>query len=174
MFCIVQPAKKAKGFTLIELLIALSIAGILFMWTLPLGQDFFLKNKLSARTEEIVSALHYARSQAALLGQPLILAPRNTAWSSGMILFVDRDGDHMYEASDKLLFQWEWQDADLILEWKGLYENYLLFTPAELNSVLGGTFYLCPTAINALRGKRILMNPLGRIRAEEAEETCHT
>ena len=171
----VQPSKKSFGFTLIELLIALSIAAILFMWVLPVKQDFFLKNKISTRTEEIVSALHYARSQASLLGQSLILAPKEGVWSSGMILFIDQDSNHAYGSLDKLLFQWQWQDNDLTLSWSGLYDNYLLFTPTELNSVLGGTFYLCPVdpAIG-VRGKHILMNRLGRIRVEEAGETCHT
>lgn len=172
---IVQPPSKPSGFTLIELLIALSIAAILFMWVFPIKQDFFLKNIISVRAEEIVSALHYARSQASLLNKPLILAPEIETWSSGMILFIDLDDNHAYDSSDTLLFQWQWQDADIELSWGGLYENYLLFTPTELDSVLGGTFYLCPTdSAIGVRGKHILMNRLGRIRVEDAKETCHT
>ncbi len=166
----VQPNISSRGFTLIELLVALSIAAILFMWVLPVQQDFFLKNKLSARTEEIISALHYARSQAILLGQPLILAPQSENWSSGMLLFIDLNDNHVYDSSDKLIFQWQWQEKDLDLLWNGLYENYLLFTPIGLNSVLGGTFYVC----SKNSGKKILMNRLGRVRVEEVEESCHT
>ena len=63
---------------------------------------------------------------------------------------------------------------DLVLYWGGLYENYVLFSPSALDSVLGGTFDLCPSSTGAIRGKHILMNRLGRIRVEESEEICHT
>jgi prepilin-type N-terminal cleavage/methylation domain-containing protein len=168
----IQPNKfsKTKGFTLIELLIVLSITAILFMLAFPFGQYFLLKNKLFARTEEIASALHYARSQASLLGQPLLLESINKNWSEGMTLFIDEDNSHTYDSTDTLLFKWEWSDKDLNLVWKGMYENYLLFTATELNSVLGGTFYLCSSVEG---GVQIRMNRVGRIRVEEEAETCH-
>lgn len=164
-------AAKSKGFTLIEILIALSISAILFMFVFPFGQDFILKNKLSARTEEIVSALHYARSQAALLEQPLLLTSIQENWSEGMKLFIDKNDNRLYDSPDILLFQWTWNDSDLNISWHGMYEKYLLFTPRELDSVLGGTFYICSSLKN---GRQIRMNRLGRLRVEQDEETCHT
>lgn len=166
--------KSNLGFTLIELLITLSIAAVLLMFVVPIGRDFLLKNTISARTEEIVSALHYARHQAELTGETLILTPQPQGWASGMLLFVDKNGNHDYDESDQLLFQWQWDETDFSLRWQGLYDDYLLFTPTGLNSVLGGTFYLCPLNETEVNGKDILMNRLGRIRVEEEEKTCHT
>jgi type IV fimbrial biogenesis protein FimT len=154
----------SKGFTLIELLICLSIAGILFMFILPFGESFLAKNKLSARTEEIVTALHFARSQAILLNQNLILTPINQQnWSSGMVLSV--------EQGNQTLYTWQWHDQDLTLTWAGMYDDYLLFTPRVLNSVLAGSFSVCSSLGN---GKKIQMNRIGRIRVADDEERCHT
>lgn len=168
----VQP-QYARGFTLVEILITFSIVAILCLFAFPFGQDFLLKNKLSARTEEIVTALHFARSQAALLNQPLVLAPLHGDWSTGMVLFIDQNNNHTYESDDNRLFQWEWTDNDLQVSWQGMYEHYLLFTPSELTSVLGGSFYLCPL-LSSLKGKKIQMNRVGRVRVEVMQETCHT
>ncbi len=163
--------KSLQGFTLIELLIALSIVAVLCLLAFPFSHDFFLKNKLLARTEELASALHYARSQAVLLGQPLILSSIKENWSYGMVLFVDTNDNHSYDAADIFIFKWVWSDQDLQVTWKGMYDNYLLFAPTGLNSVLAGTFSLCSSAKS---GKNIRMNRVGRIRVEEDEETCHT
>lgn len=165
--------QKQKGFTLIEMLIVIVISAILFSFAFPFGRDFILRNKIMMRTEEIVSALHYARSQANLLGKSLVLTPCNGKWSSGLQLFMDNNNNHALDDGDKLLFTWQWTDGDFSLVWQGMYAQYLVFTPAEFNSVLNGSFYLCPLS-SSIKGQKIIMNRVGRIRVEEDTKNCHT
>lgn len=164
-----------KGFTLIEFLIVLSILAILLTMAVSVGRDFIVKNTLSTETEALASALHYSRHQAGLLGKTLTLVSKPEGWSSGMWLFIDKNANHTYEKSDDaLLYQWEWNHSDISLNWQGLYANYLLFTPTGINSVLGGTFDICPINMTSVSGKSITMNRLGRIRVDENQKTCNT
>lgn len=165
---------STQGFTLIECLVTLAIVGILLIFAVPMGRDFMVKNIVLTQTETLVSALHYARHQAGLLGTVLTLAPKPEGWSSGMILFIDQNGDHIYHhESDQLLFQWQFDPNTLALNWQGMH-SYLLFTPLGLNSALSGTFYVCPINMRTINGKSIIMNRVGRIRVEENKETCNT
>lgn len=159
-----------------ELLISLSVVAILLVVAVPLGRDFLVKNTLATQTEEIVSALHYARHQATLSGEVLTLTHQSAGWSSGMCLFLDKNNDKTYsEHIDTLLFQWQWNSPDISLHWQGLYsDEYLRFSPTGLNNALSGTFYVCPLNVNSVKGKNIIMNRLGRIRVEDNSETCHT
>lgn len=145
---------------------------IFLMLAIPVGHDFITKNSVSTQAETFVSALHYARNQAALKSQTLTLAPELGNWSLGMILFVDGNNNYQHDESEPVLFHWKWHDISI--NWHGLY-NYLRFTSTGLESALSGTFTLCPKQqINTVKGYRIIMNRLGRIRVEDNDETCDT
>lgn len=90
----------AGGFTLIELLVTLTVLAVVLAIAIPSLQDFLRRNRLAAETNNLVSALAYARSEAVKLGQPVSVCgvsnPEATppvcaddSWSSGWIVFVD-------------------------------------------------------------------------------------
>lgn len=92
--------KKYSGFTLIELLIALSIVGILLMVGVPSLKTFVQNNQLIASTNELISALHVARSEAIKLNSRVSICSSSNGtscsgssnWQNGWIVFVDADG----------------------------------------------------------------------------------
>ncbi|OYW64506.1 MAG: hypothetical protein B7Z32_07205 [Hydrogenophilales bacterium 12-64-13] len=90
----------AGGFTLIELLVTLTVLAVVLAIALPSLQDFLRRNRLAAETNNLVSAMAYARSEAVKLGQPVSVCgvsdPEATppvcaddSWTSGWIVFVD-------------------------------------------------------------------------------------
>jgi len=93
--------KKYSGFTIIELMITLIIVGILLAVGVPSLRSFMQGNQLIAASNELVSALHVARSEAIKLNSRVSICESsdgatcsNTgSWNNGWIVFVDANGD---------------------------------------------------------------------------------
>ena len=93
--------KKHTGFTLIELMITLFIVGILLTVGVPSLKTFMQGNQLIASTNELISALHVARSEAIKLNSRVSICESSDgancsatgSWRNGWIVFVDANGD---------------------------------------------------------------------------------
>jgi len=92
--------KKNFGFTLIELMITLAIVAILLTVGVPSLKTFMQGNQLIASTNELVSALHVARSEAIKLNLRVSVCESSDGanctatgnWENGWIVFVDGNG----------------------------------------------------------------------------------
>jgi type IV fimbrial biogenesis protein FimT len=69
--------KKYSGFTLTELMITLAIVGILITVGVPSMQNFIQGNRLIAASNELLSALNIARSEAIKLNAQVSLCESN-------------------------------------------------------------------------------------------------
>ncbi len=86
-----------------ELMITVAIVGILLTVGVPSLRAFVQGNQLIASTNELVSALHIARSEAIKLNNSVSICTSNSGvncagagannWANGWIVFVDDDGD---------------------------------------------------------------------------------
>ncbi len=93
--------KKNTGFTLIELMITLFIVGILLTVGVPSLRTFMQSNQLVAASNELVAALHIARSEAIRLNSRVSICESSNGttctttgrWDNGWIVFVDANGD---------------------------------------------------------------------------------
>lgn len=93
--------KKYSGFTLIELMITLFIVGVLLAVGVPSLKTFMQGNQLVASTNELISALHIARSEAIKLNSRVSICESSDgktcdnsgSWKDGWIVFVDANGD---------------------------------------------------------------------------------
>lgn len=82
---------KNRGFTLIELMVAIAILAITLGVAVPNFQEFVSRNRLAAATNELISALALARSEAVKRATPVTVA--SSDWSGGWQVFVDVDKD---------------------------------------------------------------------------------
>jgi type IV fimbrial biogenesis protein FimT len=95
--------KKNFGFTLIELMITLAIIAILLTVGVPSLKTFLQGNQLIASTNDLISALHVARSEAIKLGSKVSICTSSNGtscsgsanWEDGWIVFVDADGNRV-------------------------------------------------------------------------------
>lgn len=89
--------KYSKGFTLIEMMVTVAIVGIFASIALPSFSNLIESNRINTATNELVSNLLLARSEALKRRNTVTICPSNdqvncitsTDFSSGWIVFLD-------------------------------------------------------------------------------------
>ncbi|MDQ1362692.1 MAG: type fimbrial biosis protein FimT, partial [Pseudomonadota bacterium] len=118
-----NPMHKQNGFTLTELMITVAIAAILLAIGVPSMREFIQNGRITAVTNELVSALMVARSEAIRKNTTTCVCPTANAnvvtpvcaangnWETGWIAFSDFNGDCVINgaapAADVLLNVWD-------------------------------------------------------------------
>ncbi|HEY4365986.1 MAG TPA: GspH/FimT family pseudopilin [Steroidobacteraceae bacterium] len=106
--------RSVGGFTLLELMTAVAILGILLAIGVPAFTETMNANRLAATTNEMVTALSVARSEASKRGIAVTVCAANAAqdgcsgaasWNDGWIVFTDDAGTagRYDNGSDELL-----------------------------------------------------------------------
>ncbi len=106
-------AKLQRAFTLIELLITVTVLGVLMAIALPNLRDFVVSNRLSSQVNGFVGLLNYARSEAIVRNQSVLVCAKRAAdnecsgaqsWADlETQVFVDVNGNNSWDAGDILL-----------------------------------------------------------------------
>lgn len=92
---------RSRGFTLMELLTTLTIAGILVTLAVPSFSEVIKNNRLITQTNDFVTTLNLARSEAIRRGERVTVCKSSDqvscagsgAWDQGWIVFSDVNGD---------------------------------------------------------------------------------
>lgn len=129
------PASK-RGFTLIELMVTIAILAITLGLAVPSFQEFVARNRLAAATNELVSALALARSEAVKRAARVTIASAD--WTGGWQVFVD--GGTAGDASgDTILrvFQPNASGAPVITP-DANFSSYISYLPSGKSDGSGG------------------------------------
>jgi type IV fimbrial biogenesis protein FimT len=108
---IFEGREMKNGFTLIELLITLAIAAILLTTAIPSFREIIRNNQLTTQANNLVTALHLARSEAVKRRTRVAVCAGTTAagctggWNDGWIVFVDADGGCDYDAGTDVILR---------------------------------------------------------------------
>ncbi len=174
-----QPPPSSAGFTLIELLVTLAIAAIILTQAVPSFQNVVKSNRLASETNNLVSDINLARSEAVKRGVRVILcrsaAPdaatptcggsANT-WTTGWLLFASGDANNTYEAAnDTLLRIGKPKGGQVSIKTNAIANNNLEYDPDGTTNEGGGTavFALCDDQ-GETHGRQIQVNGTGRPR----------
>jgi len=168
---------KRRGFTLVELLVVLAVGSILLAIAVP-GYAFMVNaNRLAAVSNDLVTALHLARSEAIKRGTRVTVCKTGDAmavspacsttanWQDGWLVFVDGGTRGVIDSDDTLL----WTRAQIAAGTIDPGSNFSRFVSYLASGVsqgsgnfANGTLRICL----ASNQRDIIINNTGRIRLE--------
>ncbi|MFV8836658.1 GspH/FimT family pseudopilin [Aquisalimonas sp.] len=88
---------KEKGFTLIELMVTVAVMGVLLTLGIPGFQYLMQSNHMSTQTNELVTGLATARSEAVRSNQSTVLEAIDGDWDDGFRIVRDSDALRVFE-----------------------------------------------------------------------------
>ncbi len=170
-----------RGFTLVELLVTLAIGAILLAIAIP-GYAFLVNSsRLAAVTNDLVSALQLARSEAIKRGMRVTVCKTGNAtvavpscdttasWQQGWLVFVDGGTRGMIDSGDTLLRVQGSVSAAASITTGTNYASYISYRPSGVSQgayLANGTVYVCMASTR----RDIIINNTGRIRLDT--NTC--
>jgi type IV fimbrial biogenesis protein FimT len=147
--------KKMQGVTLSELMVVVSIVAILAMSSTPMINSIIVRNRITSHTNEFITALNRARSEAVKRKARVVLCTSNNgndcvgSWTDGWIVFVDSNKDGAVGADEDILLSHEQLSGGNTLIGDANVNNYVAYMPngsVRANGVVQGgilTFGLC-------------------------------
>ena len=162
--------KQAKGFTLLELLVTLAVASILVSVGVPSFRGAIMDNRLVRDSNQFVGAINLARSTAVRFQRnATVCASTNydaavptcsssTDWSSGWIVWVDKNRDAATSANEIIYVQAPINDANTF---SSTAATLFSFDARGFGVTLGDDLMLCDNR-SGETGRRIRVNNVGR------------
>lgn len=157
-----------KGTTLIELMTVLAITGIIVGIAIPGFAELLIRTRLTGITNELVSSLNLARSEAVKRGRIVVVRKTGTHWEDGWHVFVDIDRS---TDARKNVFN-DGDDIELRVH-GSLPQNYTLRGNTNIANFIAykpdggsnryGSFAICQ-AEDIHRAKMVVINSTGRIK----------
>jgi type IV fimbrial biogenesis protein FimT len=161
--------KHESAFTLIELMVTIAVAAVVLTLGAPGFGRVIERNQLSAQINELVSTLHFARSEAVRRNDDLKVCHSadgvncgGAGYEVGWIIFIDDDGDDV----------WDDPAEELIRVNEALSNNYTLHVNGNMDSFFyrakgrtsdQGRFVLCKNG-DLTKSRAIFIGPSGRAR----------
>lgn len=96
---------KQDGFTLVELLVVVAVALILYSAAVPSMRDLIDGRRVRSAADELLAAMHLARSEAIHRAERVDLQAADNDWRRGWTIFVDRNRNGQPDADDEIIAQ---------------------------------------------------------------------
>jgi type IV fimbrial biogenesis protein FimT len=165
--------QKQFAFSLTELLVTLSISFILLGSSAPLFTGILMNNRVVTISNDLLTALQIARSEAIKRNQDVTLCKSSDSqscggnWSDGWIIFSDIDHDRRLDLhdGDTLINIKKFSSLTYDISWNAFRsDNYIQYNAHGFIHSNNGTFKLCPPDNNVHYARAIIINRVGRAR----------
>lgn len=179
--------KNHYGFTLIELLATLAIVAIVTSLAIPAFTSVIISNQLTSYTNEFVTTLNFARSEAIKRGYKIVVRRNggsDDGWETGWRVFIDYNKNNAFDDDtdnvpcEAAVGSNNPEDCELkvssglpspfMLRGDGNLKDYITYNTKGMNN-MQGSFMLCNDKDGSHRPKAnmsrlISINRLGRLR----------
>lgn len=190
---------RQSGFTLIELMVTLAVAAILLTVAVPSFWAIIQDNRLTAQTNDFVTDLHLARTEAITRGRRVTMCrcasnssgqcPESSGqftcdtasgknWDQGWVIFVDADQDAQHDgsATEPVIRVHDRLPLEFDLIGNTPVDNYLSYDRRGLTSTTGGGMQAgtvtLKNADHETAGSKILKRII-KIKSSGAVESCN-
>lgn len=168
---------KQSGTTLLELMVVLSIAGILLAIGIPAFSHLAHSSRLASATNELVSALHLARSEAIKRNSRTVMCMSATGtscaasggWQQGWLVFHDVNNNAVLDAGETVILARQAQPAGLLLTGNTPVSKYISYSPSGATKLISGAFQagtltLCNESAVSGAAREVVVSSTGRPR----------
>lgn len=187
----ISPTYRWRGFTLVELITTLAVAGILVTLAVPSFTTFVKNNRLITQTNDFVSSLNLARSEAIRRGDRVTLCKSSDqascsgsgGWEQGWIIFVDVNDDGVVtNPATNVLRVHDSLSPGATLKGDTDLANYVSYVSSGATQKIGGGLSASQTGVVVLcddRGfisdaRAIQIGSTGRVSSASATTTTAT
>lgn len=161
----IESKQHNVGFTLVELMITLAVAAILATAAVPSFISMIASNRVTSASNELVTALNLAKSEAVRSGRDTLLCKSNNgvdcggAWSNGWLLYQLKD-----DGSKQAIRVHAAPDASLQFTFTN---DLLVFTPrGQVKSIGFGGHFCFRNSYQDDNSRAVIITSMGRIRTE--------
>lgn len=150
--------KSNAGFTLIELIITVAVAAIVLTLGVPSFREIISNNRLTAGANEMVAALHLARSEAVKRNVRVTLCKSadgatcaaSGGYEQGWIVFVDRNSNGAVNAGEEVIRSYGALPGGMTLLGGANVGNVISYVAAGVAQQLNGTLLSATSADTTL------------------------
>lgn len=173
--------RPAPGFTLIEAMVVLTVLGILAVVAMPAMGRIADSARLTALSNDFLSAMHVARSEAIKRNRSVALCKSangveclaSGGWEQGWIVFHDPNNNGMADPGEPIVHRAPSLPPGFTFSGNQNVSRYISFTPMGRTRLLNGGFQagtltLCKFMAPDIGARQIVINVLGRARVEKA------
>jgi type IV fimbrial biogenesis protein FimT len=168
------------GFTMIELMITLSIVAILVGLAAPSLRETIMNIRITGQTNDLMSDLAFARSEAAKRNVPVVVCPSADgetcsagAWNQGWLVYPDTNVSGTKQANDDekaLKNRRALEGPNTLTLTCAPSADSVTYRPTGTTGSPSAIFTLCDTRTTVNAGRTIAINATGR--AISARVTC--
>jgi type IV fimbrial biogenesis protein FimT len=167
------------GFTLVELMVTLGVFAVLLGLAVPSFMETIASNRVTTATNDILTALTLARSEAIRRNQRVTActstdaancAGSGSSWTEGWIVFVDPDHDARVDAGETVIRSGPATGGDITIVGNRNVNAYVSYAPDGMSKLTSGAFQagtlrICsssPALTDEQRARDIAINSAGR------------
>jgi type IV fimbrial biogenesis protein FimT len=160
--------KTKRGFTLIELVVTLAIVAIAAGFAIPMFRDVIRNTTVSGETNDLITALATARSEAVRRGTQVVVisngAPGSSEWTSGWRVIADSDRNGSFDEVVSTAPALNQTYRIFANDTNGGVDNQIVFQMnGSLTTVGGFDLNVCFPDGNATKSRRIRVRASGNV-----------
>jgi type IV fimbrial biogenesis protein FimT len=171
-------AMKQSGATLLELMVVLAVSAILLGIGVPSFVGLANSSRLTSATNELVSSLHLARSEAIKRNSRVVLCTSTMgtscaasgSWQQGWLVFHDVNNNVVLDAGETMILARHAHQAGLLLTGNTHVTKYISYSPSGAAKLISGAFQagtltLCNESAVSGAARQVIVSSTGRPRA---------